>query len=124
MNDDMMAPGPLDEFCKEALKRFKIGSKGLQVVFQKGAHGPEFKFRPVYYNFQKDYIVLHHDLINELVKVHKVPAEPLMRYLMFFGVGMAAEARRRPSSVERGDAMVVPGSMPTPGPPKWEAPLC
>jgi|GEM_PF-6860967 len=97
MNDDIMAPGPLDEFCKEALKKFKIGSKGLQVVFQRGAHGPEFKFRPVYYDFKKDYIVLHHDLINELVKVHHVPAEALMRYLMFFGVGMAAEARRMAS---------------------------
>lgn len=98
MNDETLAPGPLDEFCKEALKRFKIGSKGLQVVFQKGPHGPEFKFRPAHYDFRKDIIVLHHDLINEAMKVQKVPSEPLLRYLMYFGVGMSAEARRMASS--------------------------
>jgi len=97
MNDEVLAPGPLDEICKEALKKFKIGSKGLQVVFQKGPHGPEFKFRPVHYDFNRDLIVLHHDMVNDLIKVHKVPAEPLMKYLMYFGVGMAAEARRMSS---------------------------
>jgi len=98
MTEETLAPGPLDEICKEALKRFKIGSKGLKVCFQKGAHGPEFKFRPVYYDFRKDIIILHHDLVNEAIRIQKVPPWPLLKYLMYFGVGMAAEARRMSST--------------------------
>ena len=94
MTEDAIGLGPLDDMMKTALKRFKIGGRGIAVVIQKGRAGPEVKFRPVYYDFSKDTIVLHHKPITEKVKRQRVPGDRLLNYIMHFGVGMAAEIRR------------------------------
>lgn len=98
MAKDMIPKAPIDRYRRAALEKFKIGGRGLKVVMQKGKAGNQFRFRPVAYDHDKDLVILHHGNIIKAVKNLHVPAEALLRYVMFFGIGMAAEFRRMSTS--------------------------